>query len=70
MVGEVEANDFDIAKEVFDKLKDVPADRRKRILGWVAESLGVVMALPTMATHTGSVSAPPTTQMPLPGQIC
>lgn len=44
MAGEVEADDFDIAKAIFDKLKDIPPERKKRILGWVSESLGVVVA--------------------------
>jgi hypothetical protein len=44
MTGQVEADDFDVAKAIFDKLKDIPAERKKRILGWVAESLGVVLA--------------------------
>ena len=52
MTGEVEADDFDIAKAIFDKLKDIPPERKKRILGWVAESLGV--------------AAPPAAHVPAP----
>jgi hypothetical protein len=51
MAAEVEADDFDIAKAVFDKLKDVPLERKKRILSWVAESLGVSIPAPTPAYH-------------------
>lgn len=40
-MSELEIEDFDTAKAVFEKLKDVPTERRKRILAWVAEGLGV-----------------------------
>jgi thymidylate synthase len=40
MAGDqLEIEDFDTAKAVFEKLKDMPAERRKRILNWVAEDL-------------------------------
>lgn len=44
MAGEADTDDFDIAKAVFEKLKDITPERKKRILGWVAESLGVVVS--------------------------
>jgi len=34
-------NEFNIANQVSDLLKDLPKDRQQRILRWVAESLGV-----------------------------
>jgi hypothetical protein len=43
MAEQLEIEDFDTAKAVFEKLKDVPAERRRRILTWVAEGLGVVL---------------------------
>jgi len=43
MPEQLEIEDFDTAKAVFEKLKDVPAERRKRILTWVAEGLGVIL---------------------------
>jgi hypothetical protein len=42
MAEQLEIEDFDTAKAVFEKLKDVPAERRRRILTWVAEGLGIV----------------------------
>jgi hypothetical protein len=44
MAGDqLEIEDFDTAKAVFEKLKDVPVERRKRILNWVAEGLGITL---------------------------
>lgn len=37
-------DDFDLAKEIFDKLKDLSSDRRDRVLRWVAEGLGTSWA--------------------------
>jgi hypothetical protein len=37
MAEQLEIDDFDTAKAVYEKLKDVPPDRRKRILNFVAE---------------------------------
>jgi hypothetical protein len=39
------ADDFDAAKAIYEKLKDVPPERQEKILRWVCESLGI--ALPT-----------------------
>jgi hypothetical protein len=43
MAEQFEIEDFDTAKAVFEKLKDLSAERRQRIIGWVAEGLGVVL---------------------------
>jgi hypothetical protein len=53
MAEQLEIEDFDTAKAIFEKLKDVPAERRKRILTWIAEGLGVVLhaAPATVAAH-------------------
>ena len=66
MAEQLEIEDFDTAKAVFEKLKDVPAERRKRILTWVAEGVGVVLQAapapvpPTIATpHAASTLAVP-----------
>lgn len=47
MAEQLEIEDFDTAKSVFEKLKDVPAERRRRILSWVAEGLGVILQPPS-----------------------
>jgi hypothetical protein len=64
MAEQLEIEDFDTAKAVFEKLKDVPAERRKRILTWVAEGLGVVLQAatapvspPILTPHAASTSA-------------
>jgi hypothetical protein len=57
MVEHLETEDFDTAKAVFEKLKDVPAERRKRILSWVAEGLGIVFQAAPVAV-TPSIVAP------------
>jgi len=69
----LELEDFDTAKAVFEKLKDVPEERRKRILKWVAEGLGIVLQSasppisgptlipPAPALHVPSGTHPPPT---------
>jgi len=47
MSDQLEIEDFDTAKAVFEKLKDVPAERRKRILTWIAEGFGVELTTPS-----------------------
>ena len=37
-------DDFEAAKSVFEKLKDLPTERQERVLRWVAEGLGVLLA--------------------------
>lgn len=62
MAEQLELEDFDTAKAVFEKLKDVPAERRTRILTWVAEGLGIFLqAPPPPATAPTSASTVPTT---------
>lgn len=34
-------DDFEVAKAIFEKLKDVSKERQERVLRWVAEGLGV-----------------------------
>jgi hypothetical protein len=36
-------DDFEVAKSVFEKLKDVSRERQERVLRWVAEGLGVTI---------------------------
>ena len=43
-------DDFDAAKAIYEKLKDVPQERQEKILRWVCESLGIV--LPTRYVET------------------
>jgi hypothetical protein len=61
MAEQLEVEDFDTAKAVFEKLKDVPAERRKVILSWVAEGLGIVLsAAPAPASAIPAApSSPP-----------
>lgn len=64
----MEIEDFDTAKAVFEKLKDVPAERRKRILNWVAEGLGVVLQSAPAAVAPPMVTPPvPSTPAAAPG---
>jgi hypothetical protein len=48
MPDQFEIEDFDTAKAIFEKLKDVPAERRKRILTWIAEGFGVELNTPSL----------------------
>jgi hypothetical protein len=46
------ADDFEAAKTVVEKLKDLPRERQERVLRWVTESLGItnpVVARPSPA---------------------
>lgn len=57
------ADDFETAKAVFDKLKDLSQERQERVLRWVAEGLGVGLALTvtgpaSVATESGPATAP------------
>jgi len=36
--------DFDVAKAVFEELKDVPRERQERVLRWISEGFGITMA--------------------------
>jgi hypothetical protein len=51
------ADDFDAAKAIFEKLKDVPQERQEKILRWVCESLGI--ALPTRYLEKPAPPLPP-----------
>jgi hypothetical protein len=51
MTIHTQSDDFDIAKGIFDQLKELPTERQQRILRWIAEGLGV--------TSVGSPVAPP-----------
>lgn len=66
MTTEADGDDFDVAKAVFDKLKDVPPERQKRILGWVAESLGVSVG--GNVPRSPPSELPPLPQTPPPSQ--
>lgn len=73
MAGELEIEDFDTAKAIFEKLKDVPEERRKRILNWVAEGLGITLQaaspptpLPTIIPNVLTTLAAPVTSPPGP----
>jgi hypothetical protein len=60
----IPADDFETAKAVFDKLKDLSQERQERVLRWVAEGLGVgpkfTIAGPSAAaaTELGPGTAP------------
>jgi len=41
MPTHAQSDDFDIAKGIFEQLKDLPAERQQRVLRWIAEGLGV-----------------------------
>jgi len=40
MTTNAQAEDFDIAKAIFDQLKELPPERQQRVLRWVSEVLG------------------------------
>lgn len=44
-----QSDDFDIAKGIFDQLKDLPTERQQRVLRWISEGLGISPALPPQA---------------------
>jgi hypothetical protein len=44
--GGAPGDDFEAAKVVFEKLKDLPPDRQERVLQSVAEGLGVPLTAP------------------------
>lgn len=53
MTTHVQSDDFDIAKTIFDQLKDLPAERQQRVLRWIAEGLGVSSVAPSLGTNVG-----------------
>jgi hypothetical protein len=53
-----QSDDFDIAKGIFDQLKDLPAERQQRVLRWIAEGLGITpTASPPSAPQETSTPA-------------
>lgn len=57
MTASGQADDFDIAKAIFDQLKDVPAERQQRVLRWVSEGLGIsTLALAAEASSVSPIS--------------
>ncbi|MBX3373905.1 MAG: hypothetical protein KF817_08720 [Phycisphaeraceae bacterium] len=49
---DVSLDDFTAAKEIFEKLHDLPSDRQQRVLRWVAEGLGLMPVVGTQAPTT------------------
>lgn len=47
-----QADDFDVAKAVSEKLRGIEKERQERILRWVAEGLGLSFAAPSVAPAT------------------
>lgn len=55
-----QTDDFDIGKTIFDQLKDLPPERQQRVLRWVADGLGLVLAaIPPATQSTGGVFTGP-----------
>lgn len=53
MMIHAQSDDFDIAKGIFDQLKDLPTERQQRVLRWIAEGLGVAPpGAPTLPAHS------------------
>ena len=65
MAEQLEIEDFDTAKAIFEKLKDIPAERRRRILSWVAEGLGIVLQATAMSTTPHAPLSPATPALPV-----
>jgi hypothetical protein len=61
----VPPDDFDAAKAVFEKLKDLPPDRQERVLRWVAEGLG--FANPVSLRVQPTAQTPAEIGTPIPG---
>ncbi len=58
MTSPEQTDDFDVAKAVFEQLKDLPPERQQRVLRWVAEGLGVSFAPAPPSLPAGPVIAP------------
>lgn len=60
MTSTASPDDFDVAKAVFDKLKDLPTERRDRVLRWVAEGLGTTLSanVSPPAASAGHIQTP------------
>ena len=60
MTTHSQSDDFDIAKRIFDQLKDLSAERQQRVLRWIAEGLGVaVTGLQALAPLGSGAITPP-----------
>lgn len=59
-----QSDDFDIAKAIFDQLKDLPSERQQRVLRWIAEGLGVSSAAPPAIPQGGGTTTPRATPAP------
>jgi hypothetical protein len=51
------SEDFEAAKVIYEKLKDLPRPRQERVLRWVAETLGIVN--PAVASLPPAPPSPP-----------
>lgn len=61
-----QSDDFDIAKSIFDQLKDLPSERQQRVLRWIGEGLGVYPAAPSAIPQgSGAPIAPAAPLHPL-----
>ncbi len=59
MTTHAHSDDFDIAKGIFDQLKDLPTERQQRVLRWIAEGLGVAPGSPAAPIHgVGTLALP------------
>ena len=58
MTINAQVDDFDISKDIFDKLKDLPLDRQMRVLRWVADGLGVAATAATLSTQPAAGALP------------
>lgn len=59
-----QSDDFDIAKAIFDQLKDLPSERQQRVLRWIAEGLGVSPAAPLTLPQGSGAPTPPAAPLP------
>lgn len=62
-------DDFDLGKEIFEKLKDLTPERQQRILRWVSEGLGIVLPTITSPPPQPAVAqiSPQKANIPIPG---
>lgn len=59
MTTHAQSADFDIAKGIFDQLKDLPAERQQRVLRWIAEGLGVAPSTSAPLHHAATTPHSP-----------
>jgi hypothetical protein len=65
MTSDSQSDDFDVAKAVFDQLKDLAPERQQRVLRWIAEGLGVAPVVSTPVLAIGGI--PPQHNAPVGG---